>query len=655
MRPPRDRDNDPSSPFPFSRVDGGFASLAGSRHAPAIAETAIDGVMEDGESAHTGYVGLSVDARRLAATLIVLLCLLGGITVRALQLQVADGADYRQQAEGNRSRIEWIPAERGIIYDRNGIPLVANVPTFTAAIIPADLPRDDRESKEVIAAVAETIGITPMDIEQRLDGFGRSTGVPVAVHEDLGHDQSVLLSIAATRWPAITVRTGMRRSYRAAESAGSLSHILGYQGKISPDELARNEGAYLPTDLIGKSGLERQYETELRGTNGRRRIEVDASGRQKTVIAEEPPVAGTNLVLAIDLDLQEEAEAVLRRALVQNRKTRGSVVVMRPGTGEILAMVSEPHFDNNLFAQGISQEDFLKLNDDVDHPMFSRAISASLASGSVFKPVVGAAALEEGIVTPATTFLSAGGLGINQWFFPDWKAGGHGITNLAKAIAESVNTYFYIIGGGYEDREGLGIDRIVAYAKRFGFGSALGIDLPGEGAGFLPSKEWKESTKGESWYIGDTYHAAIGQGDVLVTPLQIATMTSVFANGGALVRPHVVNAFTTTDGTRTVVEPEVLDPQVVSKSAIDEVRKGMRMAVTSGSARSLSLLPIAAAGKTGTAEWSSTKAPHAWFTSFAPYEDPELVITVAIEEGVEGSVAAAPVARDIYAWYFSRR
>jgi penicillin-binding protein 2 len=640
--------------FPFA--EGGFGALGGSpRLAPAIAETPLSDGLDDGEGVGTGYVGLTVDGRRLSGAFLALILLLTAVAARAGQLQVADGETYRSQAEGNRSRIEWMPAERGIVYDRNGVPLVANVPTFTAAIVPVDLPKEEAGRREVIGGVAEVLGLAPMDIEERIDAVGRTSTEPAIVHEDLTHEQSVLLAIAGTRWPSVTVRTGTRREYRYAETAGSLAHVLGYEGRLSPSEVdERVAEGYLRTDLIGKTGLERWYEDRLRGIYGRRRIEVDATGREKTVIAEEPSVSGTNLVLAIDLDLQEQAEAALRRSLAQNAKKRGSVIVLRPGTGEVLAMVSLPAFDNNLFAKGISLEEFAALNENADNPMFARAIAASLASGSVFKPVVAAAALDEDVVTPVSSFLSAGGIRVGQWFFPDWKGGGHGITNLAKALAESVNTYFYIVGGGFEDRQGLGVERIVAYAKRFGFGSALGIDLPGENAGFLPTKEWKEEAKRERWYIGDTYHVAIGQGDILVTPLQVAAMTAAFANGGALVQPHVVNAFTTNDGTRTVVEPTVLDPQVVSPEAIAEVRKGMRMAVTSGSARSLSLLPVAAAGKTGTAQWSSTKAPHAWFTSFAPYEDPELVITVTVEEGVEGSVAATPVARDIYAWYFAR-
>ena len=394
--------------FPLTENAGTFGMLH-RNHGPAIAETPVDGVMEDGERARTGYVGMSVDAPRLMGALAALLLLLIAITVRAAQLQLVNGSTYRAQAEGNRSRIEWIPAERGVIYDRNGTPLVANVPTFTAAIVPSAMPKGDVDRKEIIATVAETLGIAPLDIEDRLKAFGPTTAVPVPVQEDITHDQSVLLMVLTTRWPAVTVVTGMRRDYKFTDTATSLAHIMGFEGRVSPDDHTHTADAgYAPTDLVGKTGLERQYESAMRGTFGRRRIEVDAGGRQKTVIAEDPAAAGTNLVLSIDLDLQKQAEASLRAHLRAAGKARGSVIVMKPSTGEILAMVSEPSFDNNLFAKGISSAEYQKLNGDPNHPMFARAVSGSLASGSVFKPVVASAALDEGIVTPATTFLSTG-------------------------------------------------------------------------------------------------------------------------------------------------------------------------------------------------------------------------------------------------------
>jgi penicillin-binding protein 2 len=318
-------------------------------------------------------------------------------------------------------------------------------------------------------------------------------------------------------------------------------------------------------------------------------------------------------------------------------------------------MVSEPAYDANKFAQGISKDDYSALINDPDNPLFSRSISANVASGSVFKPVVGAAAMAEHTINENTSVLSTGGIHVGKSFFPDWKAGGHGVTNLAKGIAESVNTFFYSIGGGTDSITGLGVERIVNYAKKFGYGSPLGIDLPNEGAGFLPTKEWKQNTKGERWYIGDTYHVAIGQGDVIVTPLQVAMMTTVFANHGTLYRPRVVQAMTASDGTRVEKDPEVITPQVTDKFAIDAVRRGMRQTVTAGSARSLNALPVQVAGKTGTAQWNSKKSNHAWFTSFAPYDKPTITVTVLVEEGVEGSVNASPVAREIYRWYFGGR
>jgi penicillin-binding protein 2 len=268
--------------------------------------------------------------------------------------------------------------------------------------------------------------------------------------------------------------------------------------------------------------------------------------------------------------------------------------------------------------------------------------------------VISIAALEEKIIDERTSFLSTGGIRIGQWFFPDWKAGGHGITDVRKAIAESVNTFFYYIGGGYQDFIGLGVEKIVKYAKLFGLGAQSGIDLPGESAGFLPTEEWKEKVKGEAWYIGDTYHMAIGQGDVLVTPLQVANYTAVFANGGKLYRPHLVKEILSgNDKPIREVETVPVRENFVSNYNMNIVRQGMRQTVTGGSARSLSTLPVTVAGKTGTAQWSSQKANHAWFTGFAPYENPQIIITVLVEEGVEGSTISVPIAKEVLEWYFA--
>jgi penicillin-binding protein 2 len=263
--------------------------------------------------------------------------------------------------------------------------------------------------------------------------------------------------------------------------------------------------------------------------------------------------------------------------------------------------------------------------------------------------------MQEKIISENTTVLSTGGLRVGQWFFPDWKAGGHGRTAVRRALAESINTFFYYIGGGYENFIGLGVDRLAKYMLLFGLGMETGIDLPNESPGFVPSKAWKEQVRGEKWYIGDTYHLAIGQGDLLVTPLQDANWTAVFANRGTLYHPHIVKAvLSDNDQTITPIQPKIIRQNMVDSYNIEVVRQGMRQAVTSGSAAKLQSLPVEAAAKTGTAQWGTDKTPHAWFTAFAPYKKPEIVVTVLVEEGQEGSQIALNVAQDILQYYFTR-
>ncbi len=649
---PADKNNGtgPAAPFSLYDGEGSFGRL--SQAPSAVIEDVPD--ENAGQASGAAYLGLSVSDLRIRIFFAIIGAALLFVFLRAIQVQVFQGEHYRQLAEGNRSRVEWQPSKRGIIYARDGSALVRNVPDFTATISPADLPKNQAERKRLIARVAEIVQGAPIDIENAVADPKIGPLGAVVVGEHLSHDQAVLIQIENGKYPAVALNMGTRREYSDTDKVNSLSHIIGYEGRVTPSDVTTANSSYLASDLIGKSGLERSYEGLLRGSYGKTVLEIDAAGNKKSTISEEGPVDGSDLVLSVDVGLQKQAEQFLKDGLRAAGKTRGSLIVMQPQTGEILAMVSEPAFDSNSFARGISAADFQKLSDNPDRPLFPRAIAAALPSGSTFKPIIAAAALQEKLITPETTVLSTGGIQVNKWFFPDWKAGGHGETNVTKALAESVNTFFYAIGGGWQDIAGLGVDRIIAYARKFGMGSKLGVDLAGEGAGFLPSKDWKKQAKGESWYVGDTYHLAIGQGDLLVTPLQIAEMTSVFANGGKLIRPRVVNAVTTSDGGRRLIAPDVIDPQVVSPDVVDTVRRGLRQTVTAGSARSFDTLPVAVAAKTGTAQWSTTKPTHAWFTSFAPYNDPKVVVTVVIEEGGEGSQTAAAVARRFYAWYFGQ-
>jgi penicillin-binding protein 2 len=417
--------------------------------------------------------------------------------------------------------------------------------------------------------------------------------------------------------------------------------------------MEKHGNEYSALDYLGKSGLEYFWETELRGKNGKKSIEVDALGREKKVVGEQLPIDGYNLKLSLDLPLQQKAEEVTQSWLDKLRLGKASVVIINPQNGEILSLVSLPGYDSNLFAKGISQADYKSFLDNVNHPLLNRAISGEYPSGSVIKPVIALAALEEKVINDKTSFLSNGGLRLGQWFFPDWKAGGHGVTNVYKAIAESVNTFFYYIGGGHQDFQGLGLDRLTKYLRLFGLGEKTGIDVNSEAVGFVPSAQWKEETKGEQWYIGDTYHLAIGQGDLIVTPLQIAASISAIANGGTLYKPHLVSEILDKDNNLVRgISPEILSQIPVSSENVEIIRNAMRQTVTSGSARSLSELPVEVAGKTGTAQWSTKADPHAWFVGFAPFDQPTFLIVVMVEEGEEGSTVSVPIAREIMGWYF---
>ncbi len=601
------------------------------------------------------YVGLALSEGRLRTVYSVVFSVLLILVLRSFFLQVVSGAHYASEADDNRFRIEPIQSDRGVIYDRNHVALARNTPDFTAALRPASLPETTAERNELFARLSDILQMNPVDIENIISEFNPKRASHVILKEGLNHEQSVLMEIESASNPAVFLTSGIRREYPYSTEVMSLSHLLGYVGRVNQTELDENSD-YLLTDAIGKDGLERSYEDEVRGRYGRRRVEVDATGRFQKVIASDDGEAGLDLILSLDLSLQRDVEILLKEGIKRSKADRGSVIVMNPGNGEILSMVSWPSYDNNVFSNGISVDEYNTLLSDENTPLFQRAIAANLASGSTFKIVTAAAALSEGLITSTTSVISSGGVRVGRWLFPDWKGGGHGITNVTKALAESVNTFFYVIGGGHESHPGiqpLGINLIVEYARIFGLGSPSGVDLPGEGAGFVPTPDWKRETTGEPWYIGDTYHVSIGQGSLTVTPLQVARYTAAIANGGYLVTPHLVKELEDENGTRTI--PDVPKPQKidVSEDAIQTVKRGLRQTVTSGSARSLLTLAWEVAGKTGTAQWHSQKSNHAWFTSFGPYENPEIVVTVIVEEGGEGSSAATPIAKAIYQRYIS--
>jgi penicillin-binding protein 2 len=520
---------------------------------------------------------------------------------------------------------------------------------------PGELAREKEKTDEFLKFLATEIPEVKIEeIKQKIEQTKPTFVEEVEILDNIPYERALKLMLKIKNQPGLHLSYFSKRNY-LAEDFG-LASFLGYLGKIGPEEWSDfKEQNYQLIERVGKSGLEKAYEKDLRGSPGEKKIEVDAKGNIKKVISDEAPQKGANLVLGIDADLNRVLAVSLCR-MAASYGGKAAAVALNPQNGEILAYVSCPLFDNNIFSD--TKTNSAKINallEDGRQPLFNRPAQGEYPAGSVFKLVVAAAGLQQKIITPLTTFLSNGGLRIGEWFFPDWKAGGHGTTNITKAIAESVNTFFYYVGGGFDKFVGLGVDKIVEYAKKFHFSQKLGIDLPGERDGFLPSRDWKFQTKGEEWYIGDTYHLSIGQGDLVVTPLQIASMTAFFANGGTLYQPHLVKEFLLDRGEKKEIKATVLENNIIDSENVAIVRQGMRQAVTGGSARILASLPVTAAAKTGTAQVGGNKNPHAWFTSFAPFDNPEITLTILIENGVEGSATAAPVAREVLQFYFSNK
>ena len=559
------------------------------------------------------------------------------LLARSAQLQLMKGNYYQQIADYNRTREKALPSARGLIYDKNLVPLVKNIPIFEALILPKDLSLNKIKRQEQVQAISQILGTDENQIQGILAKYPENFKYLLTVRDNIDYEEALLLKIKAQQTIGLYIETRNLRQYLYP---AAFSHVLGYEGKITEEELAdKKTQGYLLNDYMGKTGLELNYEPILRGKYGVEGVEVDAVGQEKKVLYYQAPESGKNLVLSIDSEVQNKVREILEKNLLKFNKKKASAIMINPQNGEILALVSLPDFDSNLFAQGISGEDYKKLVENENNPLFDRAIKGEYPSGSAIKPVIAAGALQDGIITERTTVLSTGGLWLyDRWFFPDWAAGGHGLTNVYKAISWSVNTFFYMIGGGYEDFKGLGIEGLEKYMKLFGLGDKTGIDLPGESAGLVPNPDWKKTVKKEDWYIGDTYHLAIGQGDILVTPLQVANYLTAFVNGGKLYKPHIVQEIMANNGDKQEIKPQILRENFIDQNNLDIVKKAMRQTVTTGSAQLLNNLNVAVGGKTGTAQWQTDKNPQAWFIGFAPYDKPEVVIIVLVEEG--GEVAA---------------
>lgn len=574
---------------------------------------------------------------RLRLPSVILVVVVSILLARSFWLQAVLGSEFRERAEHNRILQIISEAPRGILYDRSGKQLVTNISATDLVCDPRLLPARQEETPAIENLLRLLPELNPDELRNAFETC-RQLGQNTTIARSLEHEKVLKIQETADELPGTTLISSLVRKY---EPGPALGHVVGYTGVVSPEDLEENSTLRL-TDKIGRHGIENVYDDDLRGQPGIVYQEVNANGQILEQLGASNPVPGQDVQLTIDVELQEFIYGLFSERNQKQSDTApvsGAALVIDPRSGEVLAAVSYPAFDPNGFSQPGRRREIESYFSDPKQPLFNRWADGTFPSGSTIKPFLAAAALQEGIITPNTTILSRGGISIGQWNFPDWKSGGHGVTNVSKALAESVNTFFYAITGGYEDQAGLGVEQATSYLAEFGWGSPTGIDISSEASGFLPSPKWKEEAKGEPWYIGDTYHLGIGQGDVLVTPLQLAVATAAIADGRYLRQPHFVR------GEHSMKE---LDIAVEHMRA---VRDGMRAAVTEGSARQLDSLPIAVAGKTGTAQIGGTEDTHAWFTSFAPYESPEIVITVLLERGGEGDTDAVPFAKEIWQWW----
>lgn len=592
--------------------------------------------------------------RRLTISFGIVLAAFSFLILRLWHLQVAEGDYHRTLSENNRVRLKRVNSTRGLIFDRNGELLVENRPSFDVVMVPEDAVHP----QAVLSRLGGFLHQELVDARQALASAAASRRPPfenVVLRRDVDWDTLVAVETRQIELPGVSLQIGPRRNYLYGPLAG---HLLGYVGEVNVDELQKLSG-YQMGDTIGKYGLEKYWEDRLRGENGGQQIEVDAFGRKLRVLDEVPEVPGANIHLTIDIGLQRAADAALG-------DKEGSVVVLDPKDGAILAMVSKPAFDPNMFARGITEDEWRSLVNDPLHPLSNKAIQGQYPPGSTFKIVVATAALEEKVIDPSARIFCGGSLHFGNHEFRCWKKGGHGWVDLHEAIVGSCDVYFYQVG------QRLGVDTIAEYARRFGLGAPSGIALDHERAGTIPDSQWKRQRYGEPWYSGETLSVAVGQGYVTATPLQMANVIATVADGGVRHRPHYIERMEGPDGEKVALPTDKGVSLGVKPSTLAKVQAALRDVVESerGTGKKARVEGIEVAGKTGTSQAVRLKTDrkinqqllpreqrdHAWFVSFAPVGAPEVAVACLIEHaGGGGGAMAAPVVQQVLSYYFAHK
>ncbi len=581
---------------------------------------------------------------------------------RAVELQAVEGEQLAKSARQNQYLFHKIRSDRGVIYDADYRPLVENISTFDLRCAPEKLPDQPGQRKKVVGSLAAVAGVDAAELEAAILAKKNPTV------ENLSHRALVVLEARIGDFPGCAVEERAVRNYGAG---AGLSHLLGYLGKIDPEEWKAAFDSYSINDYIGRSGLEKSYENVLRKDPGKLRVERDAMGNIISEEVAQAPESGDSLRLWLDYDLQKKLYESLKKQLDSLGLKKAAAVALDPKTGGVLALASFPDYDNNLFSSGSSTQ-VMEMFSDPDNPLFNRAISGKYLTGSTIKPFVAAGALQEGIIAADKNINCQGKILVENQYDPSIVYTFndnhiHGATNMYKAIAESCNVYFFTIGGGHGDQKGLGPTRLKKYLNLFGWEEPTGVDLPGEVAGFVPDAAWKKEkfagTQDQNWTDGNTYWLSIGQEFVGITPLEVANAYAAIANGGTLYKPQVVKAVV--DANKNIIEEK--KSQIIRENFIDadnlaKIREGMRHTVNGAgaplaSALTLNQLGIPMGAKTGTAQLGRKVGGkdllNAWVAAFAPYDDPQILLLVMAEEAREGTVAVVPVAKEVLGWYFS--
>ncbi|MEO8745774.1 MAG: penicillin-binding protein 2 [Candidatus Dormiibacterota bacterium] len=598
---------------------------------------------------------------RLVAAASVGVVIIGVLAVKLAQLEVYQGATLAGMARANTVHRVVLEADRGIIYDRHGIPLVANSPAWNLEVVPAELPVDDRARATELSEIARIAGVPEATLESNL--AAADPYAQVRVGPDLDQAQELALN---ERLPDLAGASIAQRAVRTYVDPLVFGHVVGYVGPLDEADVKRLKAlGYQPDEVVGKVGVEAGLETLLRGKDGWSDVQVDARGQAVRTLAAQAPVAGDSVYLTIDAALQRATAQSLASGLVRDNKTAGASVVVEPNTGEVLAMVSLPGYDTNLFTHGISQADYSRLINDPNRPLLNRAIAGQYAPGSTFKMVTATAGLQEGKITPSTLLSCPSYLNVNGWIYHNWASYSLGNMNVAKALATSCDTFFYQVAAMVGDLT------LARYARAFGFGQSKDIELPGVMPGLVPDRIWKQLQCGVPdlnsdscrWSTGDTITFGIGQSYLLTTPLNQAMYVAALANGGQVMKPTLLHEVRDAGG-RVVqtAQPEVTSTVPASAATLMAVREGMREEIN----RPYNMnywfraagVPADGGGKTGTAQFggSGLDLPtHAWFVFFAPYTQPDVAMSIFVERGELSEVEAAPIGVDIMKFYGGNR